>query len=315
MISPSITDADRPAIEAVVCIPTFRRPDWLERTIASVIGQETEFGFAVVVVDNDGAKSEGAERARSLLVGSAIEHRVFAEPKQGNCHAINRAFSEALDGFPDAEFVLMIDDDEIAKPGWLSAMVDTARFHDADIVGGPVRRRFEVPVGQAIADHPLFISIEGKTRQVDQIHGTGNCLIRRAVFTKLPAPTLDVRFNFLGGGDMEFFTRCRLAGFRSWWCEEAVIEEFVPPERTTAAFLTRRSIRTGSINYIVDRTHMSAPAAVAKTFVSLALGLMRGAGVLVRTGSPLSASHPVLLPLGRLSASIGLLPQPYKAKS
>jgi len=315
MLSRSNAEAMSPAIEVVVCIPTFRRPDWLERTIASVLGQETDFRFAVVIVDNESVKSEGAERARRLLSGSAIEHHICVEPMQGNCHAINRAFAEALAGFPEAEFVLMIDDDEIAKAGWLSAMVDTARRHDADIVGGPVRRSFEVPVGQAIADHPLFISIEGKTREVDQIHGTGNCLIRRAVFAKLPEPPLDVRFNFLGGGDMEFFTRCRLAGFKSWWCEEAVIEEFVPSERTTAAFLTRRSIRTGSINYIVDRTHMSAPVAVAKTFASLALGLMRGVAVLARTGSPLRASHPVLLPLGRLSASLGLLPQPYKAKS
>jgi glycosyltransferase involved in cell wall biosynthesis len=235
MLSRSTADAMSPAIEVVVCIPTFRRPDWLERTIASVIGQSADFGFAVVIVDNDGVKSEGAERARRLLAGSAIEHRVLVEQKQGNCHAINRAFAEALAGFPEAEFVLMIDDDEIASAGWLSAMVDTARRHDADIVGGPVRRSFEVPVGKAIADHPLFISIEGKTREIDQIHGTGNCLIRRTVFAKLPAPPLDIRFNFLGGGDMEFFTRCRLAGFRSWWCEEAVIEEFVPTERSVPA--------------------------------------------------------------------------------
>jgi hypothetical protein len=76
-----------------------------------------------------------------------------------------------------------------------------------------------------------------------------------------------------------------------------------------------RAIRTGSINYIVDRTHMSVPVAVAKTFVSLVLGLLRGVAVLARTGSFLRASHPVLLPLGRLSASLGLLSQPYKAKS
>ena len=47
-------------IEAVVCIPTFRRPAWLERTIASVLSQETDFGFALVVIDNDAAKAEGA---------------------------------------------------------------------------------------------------------------------------------------------------------------------------------------------------------------------------------------------------------------
>ena len=300
-------------ILAVVCIPTFRRPDWLERTLNSVLAQKTDFGFAVVVVDNDAAKAEGAARAGTILAAGAIPNLILTEPNQGNCHAINRAFTEAQAAFVDAEFFLMIDDDEEAMPNWLAAIVATAQKQNADIVGGPVLRRFDVPVPKAIAEHPLFISIEGTTRPVDQIHGSGNCLIRRRVFNAMSRPPFDVRFNFLGGGDMEFFTRCKLAGFVTWWCEEAVIHEFVPAERVTAKFLTRRSIRTGSINYVVDRTHMPAGTATLKNIASLGLGVVRGAAVLVRTGSWLGASHPLLLPVGRIMASLGMLPTPYKA--
>lgn len=311
----AVETAETPrSIEAVVCIPTFRRPDWLERTLRSVLAQEADFGFALVVVDNDAAKAEGAARATAVLSNSVIPHLVLAEGNQGNCHAINRAFTEAQAAFADAQFFLMIDDDEEAMPGWLAAMVSTARHENADIVGGPVLRRFDVPVTDAVALHPLFFSIDGTTRPVDQIHGSGNCLIRRQVFETMAKPPFDVRFNFLGGGDMDFFTRCRLAGFRSWWCEEAVIHEFVPAERVTANFLTRRSIRTGSINYVVDRTHMSLAGAWAKNFGSLGLGILRSFGVLARTGSWLRASHPLLMPVGRVMASIGLLPAPYKAK-
>lgn len=300
-------------IKAVVCIPTFRRPDWLERTMTSVLAQESDFGFAVVVVDNDGAKSEGAARARQLLADSKIPSHVLVEPQQGNCHAINRAFGEAQALFPEAEFFLMIDDDEEAVPGWLAAMVATAKRENADLVGGPVQRRFDVPVSKAIAEHPLFISIDGVTRQVDQLHGSGNCLIRRRVFEAMSSPPFDIRFNFLGGGDMEFFTRCKRAGFKTWWCEEAIIHEFVPAERVTAKFLARRSIRTGSINYVVDRTHMPPGAAVMKNVASLGLGIVRSAAVLLRTGSVLGASHPLLLPIGRIMASLGSVPTPYKA--
>lgn len=296
-----------------MCIPTFRRPVWLERTLASVLSQETDFGFAIVVVDNDAAKAEGAARATQLLGQGELPHRIFVEGNQGNCHAINRAFIEAQEAFPDAEFFLMIDDDEMAMPGWLAAIVATAKAENADVVGGPVLRRFDVPVPEAIAQHPLFISIEGVTRKVDQIHGSGNCLIQRRVFAQMPVPPFDVRFNFLGGGDMEFFTRCKRAGLTTWWCEEAVIHEFVPAERVSARFLARRSIRTGSINYMVDRTHMSAGKAVAKNVVSLGLGAMRSLGALVRTRSLIGASHPLLVSIGRVVAGLGFLPQPYKA--
>jgi len=301
------------AVRAVVCIPTFRRPDWLERTLHSVLAQKTDFPFAILVVDNDASKTEGKDRALTVLDGTALAHTILVEANQGNCHAINRAFSEAQVIYPEAEYFLMIDDDEIALPGWLAAMVATAEDKNADIVGGPVNRRFETAVPKDIAQHPLFFSIDGTTRPVDQIHGSGNCLIRRRVFAQMSKPPFDVTFNFLGGGDMEFFTRCRLTGFITWWCEEAVIHEFVPAERVTSQFLMRRSIRTGSINYVVDRTHMSAAVAVAKNVASLGLGLVRSVAVLVRTGSLIGASHPLLLPVGRIMASLGMLPTPYKA--
>ena len=139
--------------------------------------------------------------------------------------------------------------------------------------------------------------------------------MRRRVFERLPAPPFDTRFNFLGGGDMEFFTRCRLAGFKSWWCEEAEIHEFVPTERITARFLMKRSIRTGSINYAVDRLHKPVAQVLAKNVASLGLGILRGLAVLARTRSPLLASHPFLMPIGRITASLGFLPKPYKSQS
>ena len=305
-------EASRP-VEAVVCVPTFRRPDWLERTLASVIAQRCDFGFAIVVVDNDGANPTGLAKANELLGTSGIPHRVFIEANQGNVHAINRAFTEAQAAFPTAEFFLMIDDDEMAMPGWLAAIVDTARAKNADIVGGPVLREFDVPVAAAIARHPLFVSIEGETRAVDQIHGSGNCLIRRRVFEAMARPPFDTRFNFLGGGDMEFFTRCKRSGYATWWCEEAVIHEFVPAERVSARFLLKRSVRTGSINYVIDRLYQPAGKVLAKNVGSLGLGALRSLGLLLRTGSLLGASHPFLMSVGRVVASFGVLPQPYKA--
>lgn len=310
-------DVSRTSIEAVICIPTFRRPAGVTKTLQSLLAQKGDIDFAIVVVENDADKPVGAEAARAVLEGFDGPSLVLVEPRQGNCHAINRAFTEARDSFPSARYLLMIDDDEIATPDWLALMVATAEKTGADIVGGPVIRQFDVPVSAAVSLHSLYGFIGGATREVPVIHGTGNCLIRREVFTRLSDPLFDITFNFLGGGDMDFFARCRTAGCRFWWCEEAVIYETVAEERTSARWLMRRSVRTGSINYEIDRKRVTSTAGIArlqaKNVISLGLSIFRAIGILAKTRHFLPATHPPLMSVGRFSASFGFLPAPYKA--
>ena len=45
-------------IETVICIPCFRRPRYLRRTLESLARQRTSRRFAVVMVENDASKSE-----------------------------------------------------------------------------------------------------------------------------------------------------------------------------------------------------------------------------------------------------------------
>src|SRR5690606_31588725 len=105
------------------------------------------------------------------------------------------------------------------------------------------------------------------------------CLIRRDVFERLDQPLFDVQFNFLGGGDMDFFSRARRAGLRFAWCEEAVITEFVSGERLSPRWLMARSIRTGTINYTMDRLRVSGwgqhALLAAKNAISLGLSIPR----------------------------------------
>lgn len=313
-----MNSATVPSVYAVVCIPTFQRPDELKRTLTSLINQKADFDFAIVVVDNDVMNPVGSVVAKEYLAGTGIEHKVLVERQQGNCFAINTAFRTALEFYQTAEFVLMIDDDESADQSWLVHMVRTATDTQADIVGGPVQREFPADIPKAISEHPLFGSIRGETRRVDIIHGTGNCLIRRRVFEGLEDPTFDLRFNFLGGGDMEFFTRCRTAGFLFWWCSEAKITEHVSWDRVSKSWLMKRSIRTGCINFMIDRVRTNSVHGIAsifvKNFASLALGAVRSLVLLIKFKRVLPASHPILMSLGRVLAGVGVIPTPYKAK-
>ncbi|MCM2454356.1 glycosyltransferase family 2 protein [Rhizobium sp. CG4] len=307
------------APHAVVCIPSFRRPDGLKKTLASLATQQVDFSFAIVVIDNDGVGQEALAVTQSFLTDTGMLGQAFVEPQQGNCYAINSAFAKARSLYPSASYFLMIDDDEIASPIWLANMVRTAETLGVDIVGGPVIRAFDKPASKGVELHPLFGSIEAKTGPVDMIYGSGNCLLSKRVFERLEKPQFDVQFNFLGGGDMDFFTRSKRSGLRFGWSAEAIITEFVPVERMEPKWIMTRSLRTGIINYSIDRARrpglQGAVMLQAKNVISLGLSLVRAVSVFAKTGQPLVATHPVLLSVGRVLASIGITLSPYKAKS
>jgi hypothetical protein len=196
-------------------------------------------------------------------------------------------------------------------------MVATAESFSADIVGGPVVRAFDRPAPKGVERHPLFGSISAVTGKLDIIHGSGNCLISSRVFRELERPSFDLGFNFLGGGDMDFFTRCKRAGFTFAWSAEALITEFVPEDRMAPAWIMTRSLRTGIINYSIDRVRAPGLAGsvrlAAKNVVSLGLSVIRSVTTLFTTRHLLPATHPVLMSAGRVMASFGITLSPYKA--
>ena len=124
-----------PSIDIVVCIPSFRRPQHLRRTLESLANQRTGRRFAVVVVENDALRRESVPVAIEFFWTGNIPGLCLVEPRQGNCHAINAAFETALETFPDATDFLMIDDDEVASPDWLEQMVRAAENTGADVIG------------------------------------------------------------------------------------------------------------------------------------------------------------------------------------
>jgi len=303
--------------EVVVCIPTFRRPAGLQKTLQSLIAQAGAEPFAVVVVENDAVGLEGKQVADAIFASLALAGFCVVERNQGNCSAINTAFRTARQSFPAAEFFLMIDDDEEAATSWLAGMVGTARSSGADLVGGPVVRRFASDARPGLRKHPLFYSTIPGSGETASLQGTGNCLIRRRVLEAFGDPTLDPRFNFLGGGDMDFFTRCRLAGFGSHWNANAEVFESVPAQRTRAKWVMARSIATGVINYTIDQKRYpgrrGAAWLLAKNVISLGLSPFRMVRALWATKHWLPASHPLCLSIGRNLAALGLAPTPYKA--
>src|SRR5882757_1825239 len=102
-------------VEIVVCIPTFRRPASLRRTLQSLADQRTQFDFGCVIVENDTGNREGAAVAAEFIESGLLLGFCVLEPRPGNCMAINCAFTTAREVFPHARYLAMIDDDEFAS--------------------------------------------------------------------------------------------------------------------------------------------------------------------------------------------------------
>jgi GT2 family glycosyltransferase len=305
------------SVATVVCIPAFRRPQMLRATLESLAKQRTDLPFAVVIVDNDAMASESVPVGREFLTAGGLQGLCLVEPQQGNCHAINAAFETALVTFPNARHFLMIDDDEIASPDWLALMVGAAEETGADVVGGPVWPVFDDAAKQNLERHPAFKPAYEISGDVPMIYGCGNCLIARSAFDRLGAPAFDLRFNFLGGGDVDFFTRCRRAGMRFHWVAEAVITETVPEARSRPRWLAQRGLRIGAINYHVQRKVTQTLASRAKLFAKVAalvpLSLFRAVRLAAIEHKVLIALHPIIVAIGGALAVIGIEPHQYKA--
>ena len=313
MMSPALD----PTIEIVVCIPCFRRPDHLRKTLQSLVDQRTDRRFAVVMVENDASACGSVPVANEFLRTGELTGLCVVEPRQGNCQAINAAFETARSIFPDAADFLMIDDDEVASPDWLERMVQAAEVSGADIIGGPVLQLFRDDARRGLQRHPAFRPAYDTSGPVPIIYGCGNCLIRRRAFERLGRPAFDLRFNFLGGGDVDFFTRGRRAGMKFYWVAEAIIAETVPDVRTRMSWIALRGLRIGAINYRVQRkvaeTRWSRIRLAAKVLALLPLSVIRAVRLLFTEWRPLIALHPMIVAAGGLLAAIGIEPQPYKA--
>jgi GT2 family glycosyltransferase len=304
-------------IEAVVTLPTFRRPQQLVETLRSLTVQQTARRFAVIVVENDAESRAGAAAATPFFEAGHLAGMVIVEHERGNCSAYNAGWATALAHFPAFRHLLVIDDDEIAEPGWLEGLCRTAETLGADLVGGPQVPVFADRAAARWAGHPVFAPPYTRSGPVPALYSSGNLLVSRTVLAAMPQPFLDPQFNFLGGGDSDFLSRAAAAGFQLAWCAEARVLETVPERRTRRDWIRARAVRNGVISTLVQRRRLQGrPAAAlqvaAKSLALLALSPFRAVMTVLVTGSAARAAYPMEVAIGRLIAHFGYWHEQYR---
>jgi GT2 family glycosyltransferase len=128
--------------------------------------------------------------------------------------------------------------------------------------------------------HPVFRPHYTATGPVPILYSSGNVLISRKVLDAMPRPFLDPAFNFIGGGDSDFYRRAKAAGFSFAWCAEAVVMETLPSRRAEFSWLNARSLRNGAISAIIEKRQQPGLAGrlriLGKSLALLAASPLRG---------------------------------------
>lgn len=303
-------------VRLVITVPTFRRPEHLIETLNSLDAQGRDGDTAVIVMDNDADGLDGARAAADWLLTSKLKGVVIVAHQRGNCHAYNAGWSTALAEFPALEHIAVIDDDELAAPGWLDGLLATAEGTGADLVGGPQAPVFAEQSPESWRRHPVFRPHYAVSGPVPVLYSSGNVLIARRVLEAMEQPFLDPAFNFIGGGDSDFYRRAKAKGFRFAWCAEAQVLETLPARRTEFSWLNARSLRNGAISAIIEKRQHPGLGGRLRTFAkSLALLMAspwRGVRLGYATGSAVIGLYHMQVAVGRLMAEIGLVNEQYR---
>lgn len=305
------------AIACVVTVPTFKRPEQLLNTLHSLASQATERPFAVIVMENEAGERAGANAAAPLFADGTLNGLVIIAHKRGNCCAYNAGWETALAEFPNFRYLAVIDDDELASPHWLENLCSTAERFEADIVGGPQVPVFARPAHERWASHPVFAPPYDETGPVPALYSSGNLLLSRRVLEAMPRPFLDLRFNFMGGGDSDFLSRASQKGFRLAWSAEAETQEIVPARRVERDWIRARALRNGVISTLVEKKKRRDQGfgklrVFVKSLALLAASPFRGALRLAATGSVSTAMYPIYVGLGRVMAEFGYANEQYR---
>jgi hypothetical protein len=240
----------------------------------------------------------------------------IVEPRHGHTYAYHRAFVSACRAAPAPDYVAVLDDDEYPNPDWLAEMVGVALKYSVDIVGGPVFPVFDEP-DHWLAKSGLYAPTRFATGLVSMIYGTGSMLIRRGTLEQYLDEPFQHDYAFTGGGDEEFFYRCRRDGRSFAWADEAHVFETMPRSRTSVGYVLRRRFRKGTGATRVERKFAGSVGGAARRWCK-ALGLIGSAALtlpITAFGGRSAVMRSLILAArgaGRIAAEFGILYEEYR---
>ena len=232
----------------VIAALTFRRPGDLAAALpqlaeqaASIVGGS--YSARVLIVDNDpagGARPQVESFADSeLALGVPIQYE--HEPVPGITAGRNRA----LDSATEDDVLVFIDDDERPSAEWLRLLLAAYDRYPCESVVGPVISEYETELSPWMVAGRFFDRRRLPTGTPVTLAATNNLLLDLAT-VRSAGLRFDPEFGISGGGDSLFTLQFVKSGGRMVWCDEAVVVDMVPANRSTPKWVLTRAFRSGN---------------------------------------------------------------------
>ena len=297
--------------DVVIGIPTFRRPEQLAALLRSLLPELRAQPALVIVGDND--CGESAPHIVEAFRADWPQAVCIPVAERGVAQVRNALLREACAREPAWRWLVMLDDDGLATPGWLQRLLATGESLQADLVGGPVEGM--LPEGaSALARNSIFASRRRwAPGRVPTLNTTQNLAIARKTLALVPEPLFRNEYGASGGEDYDLFRRTAAAQGVLAWCDEAVVQEPAPADRLSARALLYRYASTGAYMACIDRAHDGTAATWHQALRGLCGALWHGMRSALRRDrnlaarSLLSAAHQV----GRVGGLLGARTRRY----
>ncbi len=258
--------SDSPDIS--VCICTFRR-EHVAETIRSVLAQRGLGArtIEIVVADDDPARS-----AEALVAAAAKTAAVPLRYVHSGARNVATARNACLDA-ARGRWLAFIDDDEIAKPDWLRALLDVQDATGAGIIKGRVQGIYPIATPNWIRRADPYTRDYGADGEKPPGLASGNVLFRREL-AQAKRIRFDPAFGRTGGEDNDFFGRLCDVGAKPVAARSAIVDEIVSDARVTPAYFKSRYRRAGQTDGRKLRLGRGDDAVLYAVPVALAAALL-----------------------------------------
>jgi glycosyltransferase involved in cell wall biosynthesis len=200
-----------------VCIAHYNRPEYLRRALQSLRSQDYP-NFEVIVVDDGSTLPAAVDYLDALEPEFAARGwRILRQENLYPGAARNNAARNAI-----GDYLLFMDDDNVAKPHEISRFIQVANRTGADILTcfiELIQSDDPIHIGQIPHSLTLFVGASLAVAAFYNCLGDTNALVRRDSFLAMGGFTEDYGYNH---EDKELFARAIFKGFRLLVVPEAL---------------------------------------------------------------------------------------------
>lgn len=242
---------ESPSISVAVC--THNGAARLADCLASLRDQRCDAPFEVLVILN-ACSDESADIAKRFAF------RIVSESQLGLSHARNRALAEAR-----APVVAFIDDDAVAEPDWLAALLAVWDAEpDAGCVGGRIHLKWEAPKPDWWTNRldEVFGYFDYPQSRMQMHHPRypygGNISYRRDAALAVGGfnPALGrIGRKLVAGEEGELCYKLERAGRKIFYDRGPLVHHAARPDRASPLFILRRAIMHGRSQRIIETHH------------------------------------------------------------